>query len=541
MKSSEGGSEDATFEAFLHTVFTWARGDARSNVRHVRENDARDIFVHIERRVHLRVLRDRRFRGSELLLRLRELRPRGFEQFFLFLKERHRNKARAAAARGAVVDVAARRFARGRINPTALKQSVHDTLGRSRACGSAGGGGAGGGRPEKTARAHSLQGVWSLLVPDSRALVAARQRSPSQSAPREHATSWAGTTTATATAADGTIAETAAAGTTDGTTHRGGGGGGGVDRGGSGRDRSRDRDGGRHHPYGGGGRDAHRGDARRRDDDRGKDTRDEERDAGGAATAKRAEVRRRSDETPRREQGTLVESTLNLTPSLTLPPPPRQQPLSLEELLNKKKTEADEKAKPTFISRKEREAAALKRRQEEVANARGRRRRRRRRRQTLPRRQQVGARPAPGGGTQTRRGTPRATSGARPREGARKHQEHVHGPEEGKEKSRQAVGQVQVQVRLGIERGHEPGLERAVRPHVRRAARVRERAARGRGSQGAEKGKLRASDVVDIQVAKRSRHRNERARATRGGGQRATRRRSVRARGEEDAVGALVG
>ena len=153
--------------------------------------------------------------------------------------------------------------------------------------------------------------------------------------------------------------------------HRGGGGGGGVDRGGSGRDRSRDRDGGRHHPYGGGGHDAHRGDARRRDDDRGKDTRDEERDAGGAATAKRAEVRRRSDETPRREQGTLVESTLNLTPSLTLPPPPRQQPLSLEELLNKKKTEADEKAKPTFISRKEREAAALKRRQEEVANARG--------------------------------------------------------------------------------------------------------------------------------------------------------------------------
>eukprot|EP00982_Pelagococcus_subviridis_P010058 30964-Pelagococcus_subviridis.AAC.2 len=104
--------------------------DARSDVRHVREHHARELLVHVERRVHLRVRRDRRFRGGELLLFAPEFRPRGFAPFFEFAD------ARFEAA-------AARRFERGRISLKALRKAVHDTLGRSRACGGAGGSGAG--------------------------------------------------------------------------------------------------------------------------------------------------------------------------------------------------------------------------------------------------------------------------------------------------------------------------------------------------------------------------------------------------------------
>lgn len=45
---------------------------------------------------------------------------------------------------------------------------------------------------------------------------------------------------------------------------------------------------------------------------------------------------------------------------------PKAQPLSLEELLAKKKAEEEAEAKPKFLSKAEREAEALKRRQQEV-------------------------------------------------------------------------------------------------------------------------------------------------------------------------------
>ena len=57
-------------------------------------------------------------------------------------------------------------------------------------------------------------------------------------------------------------------------------------------------------------------------------------------------------------------------PNPSLPTP--AQPLSLEELLRKRKADAEASAKPTFISKKDREAAALRRREEEVAAQRSR-------------------------------------------------------------------------------------------------------------------------------------------------------------------------
>ncbi|RZB49919.1 ATP-dependent RNA helicase DDX23 [Asbolus verrucosus] len=47
-------------------------------------------------------------------------------------------------------------------------------------------------------------------------------------------------------------------------------------------------------------------------------------------------------------------------------PPPKREPLSLEELLTKKKAEEAAKSKPVFLTKEQRAAEALKRRQEEV-------------------------------------------------------------------------------------------------------------------------------------------------------------------------------
>ena len=63
------------------------------------------------------------------------------------------------------------------------------------------------------------------------------------------------------------------------------------------------------------------------------------------------------------------------TPTLTLLPlrpfpvrsTPNAQPLSLEELVEKREAEAKASARPSFVSKKDREAAALKRREAEVA------------------------------------------------------------------------------------------------------------------------------------------------------------------------------
>ncbi|GAB6030482.1 DEAD (Asp-Glu-Ala-Asp) box polypeptide 23 [Chamberlinius hualienensis] len=51
---------------------------------------------------------------------------------------------------------------------------------------------------------------------------------------------------------------------------------------------------------------------------------------------------------------------------LKMPPPPKREPLSLEELIAKQKAEADAKSKPVFLSREERAQIAIKRRQQQA-------------------------------------------------------------------------------------------------------------------------------------------------------------------------------
>ena len=153
----------------------------------------------------------------------------------------------------------------------------------------------------------------------------------------------------------------------------------------------------RRHPRGSS-RDPHR-DARDRDRDRRADedmNRDRRAiddrvgkasDGDASAPAKRAEVRDGPpDEPPRRTKiglGTLG-SALDSSSSFRLRAPnadsPHEarpvhptQPLSLEELLKKRKEDAEAKAKPTFMSKKEREEAALKRLAEQRAAAQARR------------------------------------------------------------------------------------------------------------------------------------------------------------------------
>ena len=117
---------------------------------------------------------------------------------------------------------------------------------------------------------------------------------------------------------------------------------------------------------------------RRADEDMNRDRRGAD-DRGGkppsqgdaSAPEKKAEVRLRPPQTS--SFGTSSTTTLArsltphpsrraLTPTPTISHPlSPTQPLSLEELLKKRKEEADAKAKPTFMSKKEREEAALKR------------------------------------------------------------------------------------------------------------------------------------------------------------------------------------
>ena len=54
------------------------------------------------------------------------------------------------------------------------------------------------------------------------------------------------------------------------------------------------------------------------------------------------------------------------SPGVEIVPPPKKQPLSLEELLAKKKAEAEAQSKPKFLTKEERAEAALKKRQADV-------------------------------------------------------------------------------------------------------------------------------------------------------------------------------
>ena len=175
-------------------------------------------------------------------------------------------------------------------------------------------------------------------------------------------------------------------GSRDGSRDRHGRGGARYDRGrdwdrgkgdrGRGRDRSRSRSPKRSRA---GSRDHHRPRHRvdhRRDDDRDRGGSPKRRDdaPAPAPAAKRAEVRAPRPPPapfPRRMGTRPARDATNVdNPNPSLPTP--TQPLSLEELLRKRKADAEASAKPTFISKKDREAAALRRREEEVAAQRSR-------------------------------------------------------------------------------------------------------------------------------------------------------------------------
>lgn len=91
----------------------------------------------------------------------------------------------------------------------------------------------------------------------------------------------------------------------------------------------------------------------------GKSDRDKRDDRKDDKDKKGKDSRKRSP-TPETDQKSETK------PDVKQEPPPKKEPLSLEELLAKKKAEEAAKSKPVFLTKEQRAAEALKRRQEEV-------------------------------------------------------------------------------------------------------------------------------------------------------------------------------
>lgn len=103
---------------------------------------------------------------------------------------------------------------------------------------------------------------------------------------------------------------------------------------------------------------------RDRERERERDQRERDRELRRPRSKERErEERRKKDETNKKEESDVEEVKPETKPEV----PTKKEPLSLEELLAKKKAEEQARSKPVFISKEQRAAEALKRRQEEVA------------------------------------------------------------------------------------------------------------------------------------------------------------------------------